>query len=292
MAKSKPGESENKLEETNSDFTQEDVKEVEEHTWLPAPLVYQIIRDEGEHELSRPADSLWWSGLAAGMCIGLSVYGKGLLTVHLPDAEWAPLVANLGYCFGFLVVILSRHQLFTENTITPILPLMVRRSWSCFIAVARLWFIVAAANLVGAAVFALFWTYSQIADAELLDAMREVGRTTLENGPLAMFTKAIAAGFLMAALVWIMPSAKGAQFWVIVVVSYLIAVADLTHIVSGGVGVLLLIPTDEANLFDFLVDFGVPVLIGNIIGGAGLFSMIVYAQVRQEIAEGAKDEGG
>ena len=278
------------MQEKSAEFSQSDVKEVEEHTWLPAPLVYQIVRKEGEHELRRPAVSLWWSGLAAGMCIGLSVYGKGILHVHLPDAEWRPLVENFGYCIGFLVVILSRHQLFTENTITPILPLMVRRSWSCLIAVARLWFIVAAANLVGAAIFALFWTYSQIADAELLDAMRAVGRTTLDNGLTAMFTKAIAAGFLMAALVWIMPSAKGAQFWVIVVISYLIAVADLTHIVSGGVGVLLLIPAGEAHLLDFLVDFGIPVLLGNILGGTALFSVIVYAQVHQELKRASQED--
>lgn len=290
MSGSNEKDSKGKLQEKSGEFSQQDVKEVEEHTWLPAPLVYQIVRREGEHELRRPAVALWWSGLAAGMCIGLSVYGKGILHLHLPDAEWRPLVENFGYCIGFLVVILSRHQLFTENTITPILPLMVRRSWSCLLAVARLWFIVAAANLVGAAIFALFWTYSQIASPELLDSMRKVGRITLENGLTAMFTKAIAAGFLMAALVWIMPSAKGAQFWVIVVISYLIAVADLTHIVSGGVGVLLLIPNGEAHLFDFLVDFGIPVLLGNILGGTALFSVIVYAQVYQELARASREE--
>jgi hypothetical protein len=33
------------------------------------------------------------------------------------------LIAKLGYTVGFIVVILSRQQLFTENTLTPILSL-------------------------------------------------------------------------------------------------------------------------------------------------------------------------
>ncbi len=285
MAKSRKPDKDDASLNGTEEFSKQDAEQAEENAWLPAPLVYQIIRHEGERELSRPAVALWWSGLAAGMCIGLSVYAKGLLHIHLPDTAWRPLVENFGYCVGFLVVILSRHQLFTENTITPILPLMVRRSWHCLFAVIRLWLLVAAANLVGALLFALFWSYSQIADAQLLDAMREVGRATMHNSLLPMFTKAIAAGFLMAALVWIMPSAKGATFWVIVVISYLIAVADLTHIVSGGVGVLLLVLAGETSIIGFFLDFGLPVFLGNVIGGAGLFSVIVYAQVRREITE-------
>ncbi|MEX0921734.1 MAG: formate/nitrite transporter family protein [Rhodovibrionaceae bacterium] len=290
MAKTERPDKEGKRLNETEEFSKDDVEEVEEHIWLPAPLVYQIIREEGERELSRPAVALWWSGLAAGMCIGLSLYGKALLHTHLPDAEWRPLVENFGYCIGFLVVILSRHQLFTENTITPILPLMVRRTWYCLYCVIRMWLLVAGANLVGALLFALFWNYSQIADAELLEAMREIGRESMQNSLLPMFTKAIAAGFLMAALVWIMPTAKGAEFWVIVVISYLIAVAELTHIVSGGVGVLLLVLAGETLIPGFFLDFGIPVFIGNVIGGAGLFSVLVYAQVRQEIRSAAEED--
>lgn len=286
MARSKRTKEDAKPAVEKHEFSQEDVKEIEEHTWLSAPLVYQIIRQEGEHELKRPAMALWWSAVAAGMCIGLSIYGKGLLHIHLPDADWRPLVENFGYCLGFLVVILSRHQLFTENTVTPILPLMVRRTWSTLYDVIRLWLLVAAANLVGALIFALFWTYAEIVDAELLQSMQEIGRVTMEHSLLPMFTKSIAAGFLMAALVWILPTARGAEFWVIAMISYLIGVADLTHIVSGGVGVLFLILAGEVSIPAFFLDFGLPVFLGNVIGGTGLFSLIVYVQVRRELYSG------
>ncbi len=270
--------------EAGDELSAEEVREVEEHTLLPAPLVYQTIRREGDRELSRPVAALWWSGIAAGMLIGLSVFGKGILHEHLPDAPWRHLAESVGYCTGFVVVILSRHQLFTENTITPILPLMVRRTWDCLLSVVRMWLTVAAANLVGALVFAAFVSFSGVIKPEMLDAMREIGRHTLENGWREMFFRAIAAGFLMASLVWMMPSAKGGgQFWIIILVTYLIAVGDFTHIVSGSVEILLLVLAAEVSVFDFLFRFGIPTFTGNVIGGTGLFSVIVYAQVRQEI---------
>jgi hypothetical protein len=40
---------------------------------------------------------------------------------------------------GGLIVILGRQQLFTENTHTPILPLLRRKDTSAFLNVLRLW---------------------------------------------------------------------------------------------------------------------------------------------------------
>lgn len=288
MAKAGKSSTRGKAAAEKSDLSKKEVEEVEEHTWLPAPLVYQIVRQEGERELGRPVAALWWSGIAAGMSMGLSVFAEAILHVHLPAAGWRPLVENFGYCIGFLVVILSRHQLFTENTITPILPLMVQRTWACLYSVVRLWLLVAAANLVGALIFALFWSFAGVAEEETHQAVLQIGRHTMENDWAHMFTKAIAAGFLMASLVWMLPSVKGAEFWAIILVTYLIAVGNLTHIVAGGVEVLVLLLAAEISVFDFVWRFGFPVFVGNVIGGTGLFSLIVYAQVRQEIRGASK----
>jgi len=65
--------------------------------------------------------------------MGASLIAEGLLDSYLPDAPWRPLVSKFGYSIGFLVVILGRHQLFTENTLTPILPLLQDKT------VARFW---------------------------------------------------------------------------------------------------------------------------------------------------------
>lgn len=100
---------------------------VADNARLSAAVVYEIIQREGSAELSRGAAALWWSGVAAGLAIGFSVVAEALLAAYLPDAPWKPLVDNLGYCVGFLIVILARQQLFTENTLTAVLPVIKRK---------------------------------------------------------------------------------------------------------------------------------------------------------------------
>ena len=42
---------------------------VEDHLPMRSPMVYEVVRQEGESELRRPLASLWWSGTAAGIAI-------------------------------------------------------------------------------------------------------------------------------------------------------------------------------------------------------------------------------
>ena len=123
-------------------LTEEEKHEVEELKQLRVPVVYEIIREEGVEELKRPVPSLWWSGLAGGIAISVSVLAEGLLHRYLPDTQWRPLVENFGYCVGFLIVILGRLQLFTENTITVIFPLLTDFSKSHLYFTMRLWGVV------------------------------------------------------------------------------------------------------------------------------------------------------
>ena len=56
-----------------------------------------------------------------------SLFVPGLIRPHAPDASWRPLLTTAGYPVGFLLVILGRQQLFTQNTLTVVLPLLARR---------------------------------------------------------------------------------------------------------------------------------------------------------------------
>ena len=90
-----------------------------------------------------------WSGIAAGLAMSASIFCKGFFHLHLPAAPWRPLIENLGYCSGFVIVILSRFQLFTEQTVKAILPLLSAQSRDNLVRTARLWGTVLAANLIG-----------------------------------------------------------------------------------------------------------------------------------------------
>lgn len=61
--------------------------------------------------------------------MGLSMMAMGLFYARLPDGESAQVIASIGYSAGFLAVILARQQLFTENTLTAVLPVMTSPTW-------------------------------------------------------------------------------------------------------------------------------------------------------------------
>ena len=113
--------------------------------------------------------------------------------------------------------------------------------------------------------------------------MIEISRRLLELSWSDMFFRGITSGFLIAAMVWLMPGAERAQFHIITLITYLIALGGFTHIVAGSVEALVLLAKGYAGIGWVLFDFAVPTLLGNIIGGTALFAVIAYAQVMKEI---------
>src|SRR4051812_27219573 len=106
----------------------EDAQEIEARQSPSGKIVFEAIAREGEEELARSSAALGWSGLAAGLSIGFSMIAEGLRASYLPKSGWRRMVAKLGYSVAFVVVIRVRQQLFTENTLTPILPLLKPRT--------------------------------------------------------------------------------------------------------------------------------------------------------------------
>ncbi len=256
---------------------------VEEATTPPTPVIYETVRRNGEEEMSRPPWSLAWSGVAAGLSISFSLFAQATLRQYLPDAPWREVVAALGYPVGFVMVVLARQQLFTENTITVILPLMAEPTRRNFGRAARLWAIVLCANLVGTALAALFCTLTPVLEPALLEQMHIISRHAMAHDFWPMLLLGVGAGYLMAATVWLMPGAGPAQFHVVAMMTYLIGLGGLAHIVAGSLEAYLLLLNGELGWTDALGGFALPALLGNIIGGSVLFAMMAYAQVRHEI---------
>ncbi len=268
---------------TQTNFSKKDKKTVDEHTSLKASQVYEIIRLEGEAELVRKSSSLWWSGLAAGLSIGFSVVTEALLSARLPDSEWTPLVDNFGYSIGFLIVILGHQQLFTENTLTAVLPVVKRKKFRWFYAMLRIWGIVLFANIIGCLIFAITLVYTPILSTDIHQAIIEIGKHMMANTTLEMFVKGIAAAWLIAALVWMLPSAKGSEFILIVLVTYLIALGDFTHVIAGSTEAFYLLLIGVSDWYELIFHFFFPTLLGNVVGGTTLFATLSYAQVKEEI---------
>lgn len=252
---------------------------VEQRTAISVHVVYEAILAEGEAELKRSTSALAFSGLAAGLSMGFSFLTQGFIESRLPQARWAPLVGGLGYSMGFLIVILGRQQLFTENTLTPIIPLLKQKKMSTLLNTLRLWVAVLLANWVGTLAFAWVMARSGIIPESERPTFMRLGEQAFAGSFGLVLVKAIFAGWLIALLVWLLPFAETGRVAVIVMMTYLIALGSFHHVIAGSVDTFYLVALGERAWNEYLGGFMLPTLLGNIIGGVSLVAVLNHAQV-------------
>ena len=272
-------------EEKHEDtLTESEIEAIEDHAPIRPVAIFESIRREGRMELHRPNVSLLLSGYVAGLALGLSVLSEALLRTHLPEAEWRPLVENFGYSFGFLIVILGQMQLFTENTIKAVCPVLDAPSSDMLARLMRLWTLVLVSNLAGAATFGAVLWFTRSYQPEVWEAMRDISLHAMDPGWGETMMRGVGAGWLVAALVWMMPNAGDGRALVIVGMTYLIALADFAHVVAGTTEASLLVFSGDLGLPSALGGFVLPALIGNLLGGTVFFTILAWGQIRTELA--------
>ncbi|AYX95182.1 formate/nitrite transporter family protein [Acinetobacter baumannii] len=258
---------------------------VEEHEKLSPRLVYEIIRRDGAEELDRPTAALIFSGIAAGLVISFSFVFKAIIASYIPtDAIWTDLITNFGYTIGFLIAILGHMQLFTENTITTVVPLFKPFTLDKLRAVGRLWGIVFLCNIIGTALASLFFLTTDLFTPNIDKALDELAHHVGSFSATQNLLKGVMSGLLIAALVWMLPSVSN-KFLVIFFMTYLIGLGDFTHVVVGSTEMSYLVWQGEASLGEYLFNFLIPTTIGNIIGGTGVFTLLIYGQVTEELEQ-------
>ncbi|CAM0587365.1 formate/nitrite transporter family protein [Acinetobacter baumannii] len=258
---------------------------VEEHEKLSPRLVYEIIRRDGAEELDRPTAALIFSGIAAGLVISFSYVFKAIIASYIPtDAIWTDLITNFGYTIGFLIAILGHMQLFTENTITTVVPLFKPFTLDKLRAVGRLWGIVILCNIIGTALASLFFLTTDLFTPNIDKALDELAHHVASFSATQNLLKGVMSGLLIAALVWMLPSVSN-KFLVIFFMTYLIGLGDFTHVVVGSTEMSYLVWQGEASLGEYLFNFLIPTTIGNIIGGTGVFTLLIYGQVTEELEQ-------
>lgn len=262
----------------------------EEHLPSRAMAIHEHIRQDGEKELERDAMALLWSAIAAGLSMGASLLAKGIFHVQLEGIPGSFVLENLGYTFGFIIVIMARQQLFTENTVTAVLPIMQNPTWRNGGLLMRLWGVVLLGNLIGTAIVALAFEHMPVFDEATRDAFVKIGMDVMKNSPSEMFANAIISGWVIATMVWMFPAAGAAKIVVIILMTWLIALGDTTHIVVGAVEIFYLVFNGTLHWSEFLWPFALPTLAGNICGGTFIFALLSHAQIRNDMSNKRKAE--
>jgi len=265
------------------DMTDREKSEVEQRIRPRAQVLHEAIRLEGEHEIRRRPSALAWSGLAAGLSMGFSLVAMGLLQAALPDAPWRPLLVNLGYSVGFVIVIVARQQLFTENTLTAVLPLLQSPTFATGWCLVRLWAVVLATNLFGTFLISLVLAKTEVFSPEVRAQFEALGTHALAGGFGIHMLRAVFSGWLIALMVWMLPGAPS-RILLIVAVTYIIGLGGLSHVIAGSVECLYAVAAGAATWGEYLWHFLLPVLLGNIVGGVALVAALGHAQVAADVS--------
>ncbi len=248
-----------------------------------ARIIHEIIREDGEEELERSVKALVWSATGAGLSMGFSFLTMAILKSGLPEAPWSKLVTGFGYTIGFLIVVLGRQQLFTESTLTAVLPLLTRKDWYTALRTGRLWAVVLVFNLLGTFAFAWMVSHESLFDEDINRALRTLAAAAVTDAFWPMLVKAVLAGWLIALMVWLIPGAGPARLWLILILTYVVAIAHFSHIIAGSVEAAFNVFTGQMTAIGYVTRFLAPTLIGNTLGGVSMVAILNHAPVRDEL---------
>lgn len=251
-------------------------------------VIHEIVREQGEAELARGFHGLAWSGLAAGLSIGFSFLVQAHLQAALPDTRWSQAVASFGYAIGFLIVILGRQQLFTETTLTALIPTLTRPRMATFLATLRVWAIVLGANLIGTWIFGAISAWPTLFPPDVVAAMERLADHTMANSFGHTAFTAGSAGWVIGLMVWLLPGAGPARPLIVILLTWVIALCQFPHIIAGSVEAAFAVASGRAGLGDYAWRFLAPTLAGNVIGGTILAALLNHAPVVEELEEEAE----
>ncbi|MBX5462599.1 MAG: formate/nitrite transporter family protein [Steroidobacteraceae bacterium] len=240
--------------------------------------------EQAAEEYLRPAGGLLLSSFSAGMDIGFGPFVMAVIATlaagELPRSVTDLLVA-LAYTTGFVFVVIGRSALFTEQTTSAVLPVLSRRA--SVADLLRVWGIVLAGNLAGTVIAAAFIGYVAPRHGIVqVSALAAIASKLLAHPWWIILFSAIAAGWLMGLLAWLVVAARDtiSQIAIVVMTTFVIGIAGLHHSIAGAVEVLMAV---VAHAGPTLGDFGrflLAAVVGNAIGGTVFVALLKYGHVR------------
>ncbi len=238
--------------------------------------ILEAVVEDGQSELDRASAGLALSGLAAGLNVS---FGAVALAAVGAMTGGVGITAMLFYPVGFLIVILGRSQLYTENTITPVTVVLTKLS--NIPNLLRLWAVIFVANVIGATLFAAALFYGEVLPPPALDILLEEAARKVDPGFWTTTLKAVFGGWVVALIAWLVAASRDTitQAFFIFVLAFLIPAADLTHCIAGSSEVLMGVFSGEVSLPEYLGAFLLPTTLGNTAGGLFLVALLNYSQV-------------
>jgi formate/nitrite transporter FocA (FNT family) len=242
-----------------------------------AEEIYQQVARNAREELKRRSVSLAVSGFTGGTFMGFSALGVGILAAVLGTGPKAFLVSRMLYPLGFIVVMIGRSQLFTENTLYPVALILAEKKelWNT----VRLWAIVLPTNLLGALGFAALIARTHAAPPNVVSAITQLGIEGVQHPLWTVFWSAVVGGWMIATAAWMVSGSHSvtgsvALIWVL---TYVVGAGSFAHCIASSAEILISVLTGAVPWSGYLRWLG-PAVAGNICGGVLMVTLLEYGQ--------------
>jgi len=250
----------------------------ESATRLTAQEIFDAAIDNARDELSRSSSALSFSGLAGGLTMGLTGLSVSIVTALLGTGSIAQLVAAIVYPIGFVSVIIGRSQLFTENTLYPVVLVLTDKKY--LLQTLRLWSLVYAGNLIGSLGFAMLLTRTSAIRPEFRDVLISLGVSAVNHPPLTVFWSGVIAGWLLALVAWLVTASHWTTGQAVVTwaLTFVLGLGHFAHCVASSGEIMSAVVSGGVGMSTYGSWLGTATL-GNIVGGVVMVSLLNYGQV-------------
>ena len=239
------------------------------HRSLPGTAITAFI---GGMSVSFGAVAMAWMGASFGGGFG--------------DPSPAHVAAALAFPVGFVILLLGKSELFTENFFLPVTGVLEGRG--SLGQLGQLWAVALAANLVGGVVFAVLVSRDGVLDATPAAWLVAVAEHKVGYPLVTAFIKAIFAGWVMTMMTWLLIAADalGARLFVIWLIGTLIVLAQFNHVVISAAEIFIaMFLGAPIGVGDWFGGNFLPALAGNLLGGVVFVTLLHYVQAQYDERE-------
>lgn len=248
-----------------------------------AQEIYSKVERNARDELQRSTRALAFSGIAGGLTMGLTGLGVAVAQAELGPGKVQEFVSLLFYPLGFIAVIIGRAQLFTENTLYPVALILTERKLEHVWNTLRLWTVVFACNILGAALFAALAIKTPSLHSEVANHLVQLGVRAAEGSFWPIFWSGVIGGWIIALMAWIVSASHWTigQVVIVWVLTSVVGLGHFAHCIASTGEILSSVFAGHLPASRYAYWIAAATL-GNIVGGVFFVTVLNFGQISDD----------
>jgi len=248
-----------------------------------APEIIEAGAHIGAKRLKRPTFGDAVTSFVGGMSVSFGAVAMAWAAASvggsLAEPSLAHLIGALAFPIGFIILLVGKSELFTENFFLPVTAVLERRG--TLRQLGALWGVSLVFNLIGGGVFGLLISRPGVLDHAPAGQLVDLATHKIDYPFWTAFVKAIFAGWLMTLLTWLLVAAEGfgPRLLIIWAMASLIVLGSFNHVVISASEIFMaMLLGAPITVSDWLLRNFLPALGGNVIGGVIFVTLLSYIQ--------------